>query len=227
MDIPTSGFTVAAFVVVALPGLILVGIGRWARGESAEDRDVGLSIARGSVFAITLTSLYLLILGESAWRGVAAGAEPDTLVISDTRALALTVLGLYILIPAAVALLLNMRHVRWLQVTEARWLRVPRSRHGYTMTPTPWDHAARRHQASWVKVRKSSGQWVGGWVTRGSFASAYPEPRAIYIDTAYQMTSDGNIGQAMSGTGIYVTIGDDDVVIWIDPTRDDTEGKRS
>lgn len=223
MDLIEGSFAVATFIVLALPGIVYVAVRRWARGESAEDRDFGLSFARGVVFAVALTCVYLLAFGESLGAGIASGRDADTLVIGDARVVALTILMLYIVLPAATAFGLNSRHVMWQRIGESRWLRYPRSRHGYTNTPSAWDHAARKGQSSWVKIQKANGDWIGGWVTRGSFVSAYPEPRSIYIDAQYAMTSDGNFLNPVPGAGVFLSISDDDIVVWVRGQQQESE----
>ncbi|CAH0227521.1 DUF6338 family protein [Microbacterium sp. Bi128] len=224
MDVLQSSFAVATFVVLALPGLVFVAVRRWARGEAAEDRDFGLSLARGSVFALALTGVYVLMLGDAPGVGVTFGADADALVVSDARRLALTVLVLYLAVPAMLSLILNRQHITWERSSRLRWVPLPRSRHGYSNTPSPWDHAARKHQDSWVKINRANGDWIGGWVTHGSFMSAYPEARAIYIDQQYAMTKDGNFNGLVPGAGVFLSIADDDVVIWIRPANPTTKG---
>jgi hypothetical protein len=220
MDLIEGSLAVATFVMIALPGLVYVTVRRWARGEESEDRDFGLSVARGAVFSVSLTGAYMLAFGDTLGRGLAAGVDADTLVVSDARSVAITILVLYVAVPGLVAIALNHRHLTWQPVGRAPWLRYLRSRHGYTSTPSAWDHAARMHQSSWVKVRKPDGTWIGGWYTRGSFASSYPEPRTVYIDQQFEIDGQGNFGAAVVGAGVYVTITDDDIVIWVRPEPD-------
>lgn len=214
MGLPEGSLAIAMLVVVALPGLIYSAVRRWARGESAEDRDLGLSIARGVVFAIALTSAYLFILGDALFVGLTSGTDADTLTIADARSVALAVLGLYVVLPTVLAFILSLPHIEWSKSTWSRWVVLPRSRYGYSSTPTAWDHAMRRNQCAWVKIHRANGEWVGGWFTKGSFATAYPETQAIYIDQQWTMTAEGNYGAPVPHTGVHLTIADDDVVIW-------------
>ncbi len=225
MDVLEGSFAVAVFVVLALPGLVFVAVRRWASGEGAEDRDFGLSLARGTVFALALTSVYLLFLADFFGRTIATGADADTLVIKDARTLAFIVLFFYILLPGAISILWNRRHIVWKRTRKVKWIWLPQSKHGYTDTPGPWDHAARKHQSSWVKVKRASGEWIGGWVTNGSFISAYPEPHAIYIDQQYAMTDDGNYTAKIDGAGLFMTIADNDIVIWTRTTVETQNGE--
>jgi hypothetical protein len=102
-------------------------------------------------------------------------------------------------------------------------MKLPQSRSGYTTTPTAWDHAVQRNSSSWVKIRKSDGSWIGGWFTKGSFATTYPEIKTIYIDQQHQMSPEGNIGPAIPGSGVLLTIAENDVVIWISSTKEKHE----
>lgn len=228
MGVPEGSFAVATFVVIALPGFIYASIRRRFRGESIEDRDIGLTIARGAVFAITLTAVYLVLFGPMLFAGLEAKADADALSISDPSRLGITVLVLYVAVPTILTMLIHIRHTRWpaLQLPEKTptwiltgliWIRVPRSRDGYSSIPNAWNHAVSANSNGvWVKVRRSNGDWIGGWYTEGSAASMYPEPRSLYIAEQYEMTSKGGIqmDKAVPGTGIFLMIGDDDLVIW-------------
>lgn len=231
MGVPEGSFAVAAFVVIALPGLVYAAIRRWLRGEAAGDRDLGLSIARGAVFAVALTAIYLAAFGAQISEGLSVAAGTDTLSILDPSRVGLTVLVLYIVVPAIVSLLIQVRHLGWRPPVWStkipawiravlRWVRVPQSRHGYSSTPSAWDHALPNSAGSWVKVKRGNGEWVGGWYTKGSFATTYPEPRSLYIDEQYEMSEDGVLGDQIPDTGVFIMINDDDLVFWSVPGKD-------
>lgn len=214
MGLPEGSLAMVLLIVIAVPGFIHSAIRRWARGESVSDRDLGLSIARGTVFAITLSCVYLVGFGNLVLVGLAAGSDVDTVTMTNPRAVALTVLVLYVIFPALVALALNLQHIEWATSQHFGWLRLPRSRHAYNSFPSAWDRAAQRNQHAWIKIRRPNGEWVGGWFTKGSFSTTYPEERALYIDQQWSMSADGNFIVPIANTGIYVAIGDEDVVIW-------------
>ena len=215
MGLPEGSFAVAAFIVLALPGLIYAAIRRGLNGSRPEDRDVAQSIVRSAVFAIVLTCVYALLFAGMLVGGLAPGSETDTVIITDLRAVALTVLVFYALVPAVLAALLHLHHITWVQPGAVKWLRIPRSKHGYTSTPNAWEHAVRRNPHSWVKIRRASGQWIGGWYSGGSFATSFPEPESIYIHEQYEMTAGGNFGKPIPNTGVHVAIGEGDIVIWV------------
>lgn len=214
MGIPEGSFAVAAFVVFALPGLIYAAVRRWSRGEQSEDRDFGMSVARGVIYSLALSGVYLLLFGEHLFTGLKGGADADTIAFADVRMVAWVILVLYIVVPGVIAVILNSRHIVWEPVGKLSWIRFPRSRYGYSSTPSAWDHAARRNQNAWVKIRRADGKWVGGWVTKGSFVTTYPEKPSIYIDKQFAMKDDGNFGPEVAATGVFITIGDGDIVVW-------------
>lgn len=232
MGVPESSFAIAAFVVVALPGFLYAAVGRWARGESASDRDVGLTIARGAAFAVTLTGVYLVLFGAWLFEGIEVSTNSEALTISDPRRLGVTVLVFYIVVPAVISALLHRQHITWSRPGWAldkagdvkkgrRWAKYVHSRHGYSAVPSAWDHAARQNHNAWVKIKRSNGEWVGGWFTKGSFVTTYPEPRAIYVADQFAMTKDGNfIGEdPLPGSGVFLMISDTDLVFWTNPKR--------
>ncbi|WP_394255349.1 DUF6338 family protein [Pseudoclavibacter helvolus] len=236
MGIPEGSLAIAAFIVLALPGFIYAGVGRWARGESASDRDVGLTIARGAVFAVALTGVYLLVFGGWLYDGLGPGAATDALSIKNPRFLGLAVLGFYVAVPTFVSLILHRRRLKWTSPRWAidgegtvkrglTWMLLPRSKHGYNSVPSAWNHATEQNHHAWVRIRRRNGEWVGGWFTEGSFVTTYPEPRSIYIAHQYCMTDDGNFQgeNPIPGAGVFLMINDDDIVFWTNPARPNTE----
>ncbi|WP_417540984.1 DUF6338 family protein [Microbacterium maritypicum] len=226
MGVPEGSFAVAAFIVIALPGFIYAWIRRWLRGESAADRNVGLAIARGAAFAVTLTALYLALFGDLVATGIKTVSGSDALALSDPQVVGLTVLVLYVIVPTAVSALLQVRHIAWQKVVlperAPEWLRTvaagvrwPRSKHGYSPVPTAWDYAVTQNQSAYVKVKRgSTSEWIGGWYTGDAFAAMYPEPRSIYIHQQYAMNKKGEFGDPLPDSSVFLMINDDDVVYW-------------
>ncbi|MBB1516951.1 hypothetical protein H5398_13395 [Tessaracoccus sp. MC1679] len=242
-DIPSNSFAVAAVIVLALPGIIFSGVRHWLRGERPGERNPGLVLARSFVFSVVLAGVYLMLFGGWLFDGIAPGSEADTLVVSDPRAVGGVVTVFFALIPALIALIVYRRDVRvepsaenspawirgaWTGVQRASawvdrkldWLPWMTSRHGYIDIASPWEKANRDNKdAAWVKIQRENGQWIGGWLTHGSLAAAYPEQHQLYIDQQYEMTADGDFGDALTDTGVWIVVGDKDVVSWIKSGR--------
>jgi hypothetical protein len=61
---------------------------------------------------------------------------------------------------------------------------------------------------------------VGGWYGRRSRASAYPNPADLYLESAYEMGSDGSFGPRVRATGgLYVNMSDVEVLEFVEATR--------
>lgn len=213
MEVPTSGFTVAALIVLALPGIVYAGIRRWLRGELHEDRNFGVALARGVVLSILFAISYLLISDGSF--PVELDAEGNV-IVHDWKAMGLIVLVFFIGMPAGLALTILHRDIRWVafEVRWLCWLRYPIPASGHETVATAWDFAVRKNQAAWVRICRGNKEWVGGWVTRGSYSTTYPDAPSIYIDQQFVMLEDGQIGEPLLGTGVWVSIVETDVVSW-------------
>jgi hypothetical protein len=59
---------------------------------------------------------------------------------------------------------------------------------------------------------------VGGWYGAKSYATSYPEPAEVYLESAWRMKSDGSFADRVTGTaGLHVRAADVDVFELIDP----------
>lgn len=202
-----------------------------------------MAVARSFVFSVVLAGFYLTLFGDWLLRGVAPGSDADTIVITNARAVGLVVLVFFAVIPVLIALFVYRRDVhieppaedasKWIGTAWAvlrracawldrrlDWLPWVGSRHGYVDIPSPWEKANRDNRdAAWVKIQRENGQWIGGWLTHGSLAAAYPEQHQLYIDQQYQMTQDGDFEEPLPDTGVWVVVGDKDVVSWVKEGR--------
>lgn len=204
--------------MLALPGIVYATVRRWLRGELPEDRDFGLALARGIFFAITLSAIYFCVFGTWLFEGLTFGSDGENIGIADPRAVGLVVLAFYIGIPIVLSSLAQLQYIQWVALPKPwGWIKRPASRHGYTSTPTAWDYAVRLRQHTWIKVLRADGTWIGGWFTGGSFAATYPEPHTLYIDQQYVMTADGDFDGPLHNTGLWIAIGEGDLVFWTCP----------
>jgi len=150
MDVPTTGFAVVAVIVLAVPGFVYAGVRRWAVGERAADRDVGLSIARGIVFAAALASVYAIAAGPLITGSVSISSSGAVSIV-NVRLSGLLVLGLFVIVPLAISAFAHRDAIEWHASNPGRpWLRLPRSKAGVSTTPSAWDFATIRNQASWI-----------------------------------------------------------------------------
>ncbi len=216
MDLPGSSFTIFAFLILALPGLIYAAIRRRLKGERFEDRNFGLTLARVILFSVLLDSIYLSVASREIAKGLTFGAE-DAIGVSDAEAVGTNVLVFGFIIPAILALLIHYRPVSVDRTINFFGRPIEASllvqRNGKNAVPTAWDFAAERVSQSFVRIRRADGTWIAGWYTRGSFMSTYPEPRSIFVGTQFAVGDDGTIRQQIEGSrGVWVAITDTDVV---------------
>ncbi|MEU0191158.1 DUF6338 family protein [Streptomyces afghaniensis] len=88
----------------------------------------------------------------------------------------------------------------------------PRRRHGTTCSAT----AARRTCAPASRTRT----WVGGWYGETSFATSYPQPAELYLQSSYRMSADGSFLARVEATdGLYLRAEDVDVIELLAPPR--------
>lgn len=230
--VPESGFAIAAFIVLALPGFVFAAVSRWFRGESPADRDVTLTIARGAIFAVSLSAVYLILGSDWVFRSIQLNPSDGSVAVVDPKQAGFAILVFYLGIPAALSICVHLTRIRfarpkWLTERGTLWRRIlfflwiPRSKHGYTSVVSAWNFANEQNQHSWVKVKRANGEWIGGWYTEGSFVTTYPEPRSIYIGRQYAMTKDGNFvdDKPIPGAGVFLVVRDDDMVFWVSPAR--------
>ncbi|GAA2971315.1 hypothetical protein JOD63_000736 [Microbacterium terrae] len=225
MGTPEGGLSLALFVVLALPGFVYAAVRRRYLGELPGDRSVGQAIARGIIFSIGLTAVYLLVGGDLLARNLGLSVTDEVMEVTDFRLLAIWVILLYLLVPLLIALLVHHRHIRWTGIPGSRTEKwpLPRSKYGYLDTPTPWDEAVRHNKDCWVSIRKADGHWVGGWVTDGSISSSYPESPSIYINRQYEIGPNGARGRPKPDSAVWVLLADGDVVSWERPGKDTEE----
>jgi hypothetical protein len=69
-----------------------------------------------------------------------------------------------------------------------------------------------------VRVRLKDGTWLGGWYGSRSYATSYPEPSELFLESAWRMNSDGSFADRVERTaGLYIRAADADVVELIHP----------
>jgi hypothetical protein len=94
-----------------------------------------------------------------------------------------------------------------------------RRRSRFVRTPTAWDHAFGNREPCFVRVRLKDGNWAGGWYGDRSYASSYPHPADLYLESARVMGPDGTFGERVRGTaGLRLRAEDFDVLEFVEAT---------
>lgn len=88
---------------------------------------------------------------------------------------------------------------------------------GYRSTPLAWDYKALNMPlGQFVRVRTENGIYYGGWYSRDSYMSTYPQPRDIYIESQWTMSPNGDFQEPiLDAGGMWLSITDKCVVDWI------------
>jgi hypothetical protein len=201
MDAPSTVLQIVLLILFVLPGISYQFVRERLRGAVAGERQLGERALRAVTASILLDSLYAVIAGPALVRVVhrddAAGWDA---VRQQPRLVGLLALVLFIVVPAAAALLVSLWQRRRLAA-------------GYRSIPTAWDHMFRRSGSCFVRARLKDGTWVGGWYGGRSYASSYPEPTEVFLESAWLMNPDGSFASRIDGTaGLYVRMADTDVL---------------
>ncbi|MGI3225060.1 DUF6338 family protein [Streptomyces sp. GTA36] len=204
---PSTVVQLALLVLVVLPGVIYQFLRERFRGPVPSERDLGERVLRALAASVVLDSLYLLLAGPhlvALFRGSGWGWEGLT---ERPRLTALLALALFVAVPALAAGCVS------------EWQR-RRLRAKYQSTPTAWDHTFRSRGSCFVRMRLKDGTWVGGWYGSDSYATSYPQPAELFLESAWRMNPDGSFGHRIGpSAGLYIRAGDTDVLELLHPPR--------
>lgn len=231
--VPATVFQVTAIIVLLLPGLVYAVVRRARKGFRPDDLALDSRIAQALVISV-LDAVYVAIVAGVYWlwnfslfdamfRVTANGVQ-----IVGAGWLALSVLAGCGLIPAALALLIHLPYrARWKREAESGFpLKFDRTIR-YSDVPTAWDRATSDPAHRMVRVLFPDGRWVGGFYGPGSYVSTFPQPRDLYISHQYFMSRKGQFrGPIPSTAGVWLRIGDDHVVEFIEPSYTAEEKKK-
>lgn len=201
-----SGWQQALTVLaVVIPGFVYQGVRARLRGPTPGDQDLGLRLIRSLAASGVFALVYVLVLGPP----LISRARTPAHALDSPRLTAAVLLALVFVVPAATAAALHFREVGRLYPGEPL-----RSRFNfYNPTPTAWDFATARVGPGFVRILTRDGLWVGGYAGPSSFYSTYPEPREIFVETAWELDGDGAFVRPVDGTnGVWIKCDDAPVV---------------
>jgi hypothetical protein len=195
-------------VLLVLPGITYQFVRERLRGPVAGERNLGERVLRAVTASIALDSIYVIVAGPSLVQLVrGTGATGWAGVVEQPRLVGLLALLLFVVIPAVAA------------AGMALWER-RRAPARYRTTPTAWDHMFGRRGSCFVRVRLKDGTWVGGWYGADSYATSYPDPGELFLQSAWRMNPDGSFGDRIARTaGLYVRAADVDIIELVQPVE--------
>ncbi|MFE1272873.1 DUF6338 family protein [Streptomyces sp. NPDC058757] len=204
MQAPGTVVQLALLVLLVLPGVTYQFVRERRRGPVPGERDLGERVLRAIVASIALDALYAVVAGPALIRlarGRGAGGWEG--FAERPRAVGFVAVVLFLVVPAVAAVAVSLADRR----RKARFL----------PTPSAWDHAFRDREACFVRVRLKDGNWAGGWYGDRSYASSYPHPAELYLESARVMGADGTFGARVHGTGgLLLRAEDFDVVEFVE-----------
>ncbi|MFF1691053.1 MULTISPECIES: DUF6338 family protein [unclassified Streptomyces] len=194
----------ALLVLLVLPGVTYQFIRERSRGPVPGERDLGERVLRAIVASIALDALYAVVAGPALVRLTRGTGRGWDGFVERPRVVGFVALVLFLVVPAAAAVTVSLVDR---QRRKARFLR----------TPSAWDHAFRDREPCFVRVRLKDGNWAGGWYGDRSYASSYPHPPELYLESARMMGADGAFGGRVRGTaGLRLRAEDFDVLEFVE-----------
>jgi hypothetical protein len=153
-----------------------------------------------------LDSLYAIVAGPTLVRAVRGGKSTGwDGMVQQSRLVGLLALILFVVVPAVAAGSVSVWQRR----------RLPTR---YQVTSSAWDYMFRHRGSCFVRVRLKDGTWVGGWYGSGSYATSYPEPAELFLESAWRMNPDGSFSHRITQTaGLHVRAADADVFELLQP----------
>jgi uncharacterized protein DUF6338 len=202
MGTPSTVLQVALLALFVLPGITYQFLRERWRGPVPGERDLSERVLRSIAASILLNLLYLIVAGPALIRlARRIGTQGWQGLTEDARQAGLLGLLLFVVVPAAAA-----GGVTWWQ---RRKLRAAR----YRSTPTAWDRMFENRGSCFVRVRLKDGAWAGGWYGSRSYASSYPQPPEVFLQSAWVMDPDGRFVRPIArSAGLHVRGADIDLL---------------
>lgn len=211
-SVPSNSFQLVMVLAFLIPGSVYQFVRARLRGPEPDDSSSLNRVLRVVTFSAGLVTSYALFAGRPVLelldhvQGANRGA-----VLDAVAPLAAWAIILLFAIPAVLAAFVFF-FPRWGVLTWPSWLRLT-----YDPMPRAWDYAFSGIAPTYVRVLTNDGRYLGGWFGDQSFASSFPEPRELFIETAHQMYADGEFGAEVEGSsGLYIRCDDIRVVEFVD-----------
>lgn len=199
---PSTVVQLALLVMVVLPGITYQFLREHWRGPVPGERNLGERVMRALAASVMLDAFYLIAAGPYLTRVIrGVGTDGQSYLSKEPRLAGLLVLGLFLAAPAAAA-----AGVSFLQRRRVRTVR-------FRATPTAWDRLFQERGSCFVRLRLRDGVWIGGWYGTRSYATSYPHPTELYLESAWLMRPDGTFHRRIEQTGgLYIRAADTDVL---------------
>ncbi|UJW30996.1 DUF6338 family protein [Saccharothrix sp. AJ9571] len=192
-QVPSTVTQLVFAVLLLLPGVVYQFTRERLRGPVPAERDLGHRVLRAVTASIVLDSVYAVAAGPQLISLARGGAPAGWAGLSaQPRLVGIVALLLFAVLPATAALVVS-------------WWQRRGSAARFSTTPTAWDHTFRDRGPCFVRVRLKDGAWAGGWYGSRSYATSYPDPGELFLQTAWRLSEDGTfLGKVEQTAGLYL-----------------------
>lgn len=202
MDVPGTLLQLLVLLFFIVPGFVYQAVRQRVRGPNQDDINFSNKLFRAFGVGAGLMAVYLAVAGhwllrlteihhqnKPSWEGV----EHNLVSLAWLSVL------LFLVIPAALPTVGYFWTTRTFSFRSLTYSPVPRA----------WDYTFTDIEPCYVRVLTTDGSWLGGWFGSRSFISSFPEPREMFIESAYMMQPDGSFGLEQPwSAGIYIRCDD-------------------
>jgi len=218
---PATATQLLLLVIFVLPGVVYQMVRERWRGTVPGEVNIGERVLRAIVSSLVLDVFYLIVAGPELVQLVAGYPEGTSGGIlrgisQHPRVAGLVAAVLFLAVPSLTAFAVSSWKQRHLPAK-------------VLITPTAWNHAFRKRTSCYVRARLKDGSWVGGWYGNNSYATGYPQPPELLVETAWRMNSDGSFREKCEQiTGLYINGDNIDVLEFLErPQTSDTTNERA
>ncbi|MEF2977494.1 DUF6338 family protein [Subtercola sp. YIM 133946] len=227
MTVPESLPQVLIFVAMLVPGFSFVTVRTWYVGWRTPDYGPGSRILEAlfvsAIFLVVYAGLFALVFGVAAiWTyqgtlGAVQGWFEGGWKDASAGLIAVAIIMLLVVLPGATAALLSRRTKILVVQEDGTTETVTKAVNRNQATPRGWDHAAYGADTPrFVRIKTSTGVYIGGWFDVGGYVSTYPYERDIFIAHQWRMSKTGVFLEPIADSlGVWVPITDTCHVEWI------------
>ncbi|WP_349426861.1 DUF6338 family protein [Microbacterium sp. LWS13-1.2] len=224
---PESLPQVLIFVAMLVPGFSFVTVRTGYVGWRTPDHGAGSRILEAlyvsAIFLVVYAGLLVLGFGvaaiwtgegtlsalqrwiETGWKGAPAGLVAVVAVL------------LLVVVPGGIAALISRRTKVTTVQEDGTLATVSKPVNRNQAMPRAWDHAAYGADLPrFVRIKTSTGVYIGGWFDAAGYISTYPYERDIFIAHQWRMSKTGQFLERIEDSlGVWVPITDACHVEWI------------
>jgi hypothetical protein len=219
--LPQTWVQVAIVLSAVMPGFIYQASRRRVMGPDPDEIDLGTRVLRAVMGSAAFAGVYAIVLGP--W--IAERVRTPQAALGSIQLIGFAFLSMVVVVPwLAARVAFYVRASDWWQRLKDRARERFDVRGQWDPTPTAWDFAFGKIRLGWVRVLMPDGTWVGGRFGLKSFATGYPEPKELFLESAYQMEPDGTFTDQVTATGgVYVRCSDALIVDFNPDEAEETE----